>query len=63
MIHHLTIFHNAAVLPVGESVECDSDPSVYFGKPDSVAGSIKMWNCGDLRIVVSRDKLTTSSND
>ena len=61
MTHHVTIFHNRAILPVGESVECDGDPSVYFGESDSEAGSIKMWNCGELRIVVSHGKLTTSS--
>jgi hypothetical protein len=59
--HHLTIFHNGAVLPVGESVEMDSDPSVFLGSPDIEAGSIKMYNCGQLRIIVSRGKLTTSS--
>ena len=63
MTHYLTIFHNTAVLPVGESVLCDSDPSVYLGTPDSEAGSIKMWNVEHLRIVVSRDKLTTSSTE
>lgn len=63
MTHCLTVFHNAAVLPFGESVLCDSDPSVYLGTPDSEVGSIKMWNVEHLRIVVSRDKLTTSSTE
>lgn len=61
MTHHLTIFHNAAVLPVVESVLCGSDPSVYLGAPDSEAGSIKMWNAEHLRIVVSRNVLTTAT--
>lgn len=61
MTHYLTIFHNAAVLPVGESVPCESDPSVYLGTPDSEAGSIKMWNIEHLRIVVSRNVLTTAT--
>lgn len=61
MTYYLTIFHNAAVLPVGESVLCDSDPSVYLGTPDSEAGSIKMWNVEHLRIVVSRNVLTTAT--
>lgn len=59
--HHITIFHNGAILPVGESVLLDADPSDYLGAPDIEAGSIKMWDCGQLRIVVSRGKLTTSS--
>ncbi|MGL4894252.1 MAG: hypothetical protein ACRC47_05365 [Shewanella sp.] len=61
MTHHLTIFHNGATLPVGESVLCDSDPSEYLGEPDSEAGSVKMWNVEHLRIVVSRNKLTAES--
>ena len=61
MTHYLTIFHNGAVLPVGESVLCDSDPCVYLGTPDSEAGSIKMWNVEHLRIVVSRNVLTTAT--
>jgi len=61
MTHHVTIFHNGSILPVGESVECDGDPSVYFGEPDSEAGSIKMWNCGELRVVVSSNVLTTAA--
>jgi len=60
MTHHVTIFHNGAVLPVSESVECDSDPCVYLGEPDIEAGSIKMYNCGDLRIIVSREVLTAT---
>ena len=60
MTHHLTIFHNDKVLPVSESVECDSDPSVFLGSPDIEAGSIKMYNCGDLRIIVSREVLTAT---
>lgn len=63
MTYHLTIFHNDKILPYGESVLCDSDPSVYLGTPDSEAGSIKKWNVEHLRIVVSRDKLTTSSTE
>jgi len=58
--HHLTIFHNGAVLPVGESVEMDSDPSVFLGVPDIEAGSIKIYNCGQLRIIVSIGVLTTA---
>lgn len=58
--HHLTIFHNGAVLPVGESVAMDSDPSVFLGSPDIEAGSIKMYNCGQLRIIVSEGVLTTA---
>lgn len=61
MTYYLTIFHNGAVLPVGESVLCDSDPRVYLGTPDSEAGSIKMWNVEHLRIVVSRNVLTTAT--
>ena len=61
MTYHLTIFHNAAILPVGESVLCESDPSVYLGTPDSEAGSIKMWNVEHLRIVVSRGVLTAAT--
>lgn len=57
---YLTIFHNGAILPVGESVLLDANPSDYLGEPDVEAGSIKMWNCGDLRIVVSRGVLTTA---
>lgn len=57
MTHYLTIFHNGATLPVGESVLCESDPSEYLGEPDSEAGSVKMY----LRIVVSRNVLTTAT--
>ena len=59
--YSLTIFHNGATLPVGESVLCESDPSEYLGEPDSEAGSVKMWNVEHLRIVVSRNKLTAES--
>lgn len=58
--HHLTIFHNGAVLPVGESVQLDADPSGFMGTPDIEAGSIKMWNCGEFRIVVSIGVLTNA---
>lgn len=61
MTYHLTIFHNAAILPVGESVLCESDPSAYLGTPDSEAGSIKMWDVEHLRIVVSRGVLTAAT--
>jgi hypothetical protein len=60
MTQYLTIFHNGAILPVGESASSDTDSSDYLGEPDAEAGSIKMWNCGDLRIVVSRGVLTTA---
>ena len=58
--HHLTIFHSDKVLPVSESVEMDGDPSVFLGAPDIEVGSIKMYNCGQLRIIVSEGVLTTA---
>ena len=62
MTHHITLFHNGATLPIGESIRCESDPSEYLGEPDIEAGSIKIYKVDEnLRVVVSRDKLTTSS--
>ena len=61
MTHHITLFHNGAILPIGESVRCESDPSEYLGEPDIEAGSIKIYKVDEnLRVVVSVNILTVA---
>lgn len=59
MTHYLTIFHNDAILPVCESVLVGANVCDYLGESDIEAGSIRMWNCGELRIVLSNNILTS----
>lgn len=51
---YVTIFNNGTSLPVSDSVEVETDPSAYFGEPDiEVSPDFKMWNCDNLRIVLT----------
>ncbi len=55
----LTIYHNAAVLPMGHSVQLDCDPTPWLGEPCGRTGSLITYYIDDIVIVLSDGKLTT----
>ncbi len=60
MTQFITIFHNDKVLPVDDSMLLECDPSSYMGEPTYCAGSLKVWSVGDLRVILSRNVLTSA---
>ena len=60
MTQYITIFDNDKILPVCESERIDCDPSCYMGEPTYCAGSLKVWSVGDLRVILSRNVLTSA---
>lgn len=50
----LTVLHNAAFASKDPSVSLFCDPVEWLGKPDTTAGSLRIWKVGETqwRIVV-----------
>ena len=57
---HITVFHNGMTQPTSESVELDGSIVEYMVEPDMRVGSLLIWRCGHLRIIVSNDVLTSA---
>ena len=61
MTMYITIFDNGKTLPVGESERVECDPTPYMGEPSYRVGSMSIWRVGDLRVILSRNVLTSRS--
>lgn len=57
---YITVFDNNKILPANESIRLDGCPIDYLGEPTYRVGSLIVWSIDDLRVIVSRNVLTTA---